>query len=105
MMIGGHGTDGNRRGGAYRCRGHIWICSNGLDKGSESNRSRETYFGFAIRIAPGPLSQLTAFSPRFPLFLLFYKVVDYNATLLCVDGQDLPPVADDHKIQVRTGGR
>jgi len=37
--------------------------------------------------------------------LLFYKIVDYNAALLCVDGQDLPPVADDHKIQVRIGGR
>src|SRR5438132_5223865 len=43
---------------------------------------------------------------RHPLLrLLFYKVVDYNAALLCVDGQDLPPVADDHKIQVRIGGR
>jgi len=42
---------------------------------------------------------------RFPLFLLFYKVVNYNVGLICVDGQDLPSVADDHKIQVRIGGR
>ena len=40
-----------------------------------------------------------------PLRLLFYKIVDYNAALLCVDGKDLPTVADDHKIQVRIGGR
>jgi hypothetical protein len=73
--------------------------------GSESNRSRQTYFGVRDSDCPGPLSQITAFSPRFPLFLLFYKVVDCNAALLCVDGQDLPPVADDHKIQVRIGGR
>ena len=59
---------------------------------------------FAIRIAPA-LSQLTAFSPPFSLLLLFYKVVDCNAARICVDGQDLPPVADDHKIQVRIGCR
>jgi len=37
--------------------------------------------------------------------LLFYEIVDYNVALICVDGQDLPPVTDDHKIQVRIGGR
>ncbi len=76
-----------------------------LEKGRQSNRSRETYFSLRDSDCPGPLSQFTAFSPRFPLRLLFYKIVDYNAALLCVDGQDLPPVADDHKIQVRIGGR
>src|SRR5438067_4909119 len=59
---------------------------------------------FTIRIAPA-LSQLTAFSPPFSLLLLFYKVVDCNAARICVDGQDLPPVANDHKIQVRIGCR
>jgi len=37
------------------------------------------------------------------LHLLFYKVVENNVAGNCVDGLDLPPVTEDHKIQLRIG--
>ena len=43
---------------------------------------------------------------RHPLLhLLFYKVVENNVAGNCVDGLDLPPLTEDHKIQVRIRGR
>jgi len=39
------------------------------------------------------------------LHLLFYKVVENNVAGNCVDGLDLPPLTEDHKIQVRIRGR
>jgi hypothetical protein len=39
------------------------------------------------------------------LHLLFCEIVEYDVARICVDGQDLPPVADDYKIQVRVAGR
>src|SRR5436190_22095499 len=43
---------------------------------------------------------------RHPLLhLMFYNIVEYDVARICVDGQDLPPVADDYKIQVRVAGR
>jgi hypothetical protein len=80
----------------------LWIVP---ELGSASNPSRETYFGLCDSDRPGLLSQFGAFSPRFSLLLLFYKVVENNVAGNCVDGQDLPPVTDDHKIQVRIRGR
>jgi hypothetical protein len=48
----------------------------------------------------------TGLGVRHPLLhLLFYKLVEYNVAGICVDGQDLPPVTDDHKIQVSMGVR
>src|SRR6266403_1017057 len=38
------------------------------------------------------------------LHLLFYKVVENNVAGNCVDGLDLPPVTEDHKIQLRIRG-
>src|ERR1017187_8255203 len=37
--------------------------------------------------------------------LLFYKVIENCITVICVNGRDLLPVSDDHKIQVRMAGR
>jgi hypothetical protein len=43
---------------------------------------------------------------RHPLLhLLFYKVIENNIAGICIDGQDLPPVTDDYKIQVRMAVR
>src|SRR5882757_3496181 len=39
------------------------------------------------------------------LHLLFYKVVENNVAGNCVDGLDLPPLTEDHKIQLRIRGR
>ena len=62
----------------------------------------------AIGIARGLLSQFLNSLPfrlGSALLLLFYKGVENCIAVICVDGQDLPPVTDDHKIQVRTAGR
>ena len=40
-----------------------------------------------------------------PLRLLLYEVVEYSVSGICVDGLDLPPLTEEHKIQVRMGGR
>lgn len=43
---------------------------------------------------------------RHPLsHLPFYKIVENNVAGDCVDSLDLPPVAEDDKIQVRIRGR
>jgi hypothetical protein len=48
----------------------------------------------------------TGLGVRHPLLhLLFYKVVENNVAGNCVDGLDLLPVTEDHKIQVRIWGR
>ena len=48
----------------------------------------------------------TGLGVRHPLLhLLFYKIVENNVAGNCVDGLDLPPVTEDHKIQVRIRGR
>src|SRR5690348_13375329 len=60
---------------------------------------------FAIRIAPVCFLNSLPFHLGSFLLLLFYKIVKNCIAVICVDGQDLSRVTDDHKIQVRTAGR
>ena len=83
----------------------IAICGNGLDKGGESSPGLRNLLTLHVSHGPSPLLRFTALSPRFSLLLLFYKVVENNVAGNCVDGQDLLPVTEDHKIQVRIRSR